>query len=96
MADSFDVMTRIMREPTVSYPVLVPNLDGYLKNDFHDDQIIPSLRTALKAGAKEIAIFTAASESFTKKNINCTIEESIARFVDVVAEAKRNSLKIRG
>jgi len=66
----------------VSYPVLVPNLRG--------------LDSALEAGAREIAIFAAASERFTQKNINCTIEESIGRYTQVVERALAEGLRVRG
>lgn len=82
MAGSSEVFTGINKKPGVSYPVLVPNVRG--------------LESALEAGVEEIAIFGAASESFTQKNINCSIEESIARFSDVVKIAQQENLKIRG
>jgi hydroxymethylglutaryl-CoA lyase len=59
MADHSEVYSGIEKKPGVSYPVLVPNMKGF--------------EEALKVGVKEIAVFTAASESFCKKNINCTI-----------------------
>lgn len=82
MADHTQVMQGIHRNPQISYPVLVPNLQG--------------LEAALNAGATEIAIFTAASETFAKKNINCTIAESFERFAPVIEAAKKNKIKIRG
>jgi len=54
------------------------------------------MENAIKCGVKEIAIFGAASEAFTKKNINCTIEESVDRFQQVVDMAKANDIKVRG
>lgn len=63
MADNKDVYSKITKKQGVSYPVLVPNIKG--------------LESALKVGIKEIALFSAASEGFTKKNINCTIDESL-------------------
>ena len=66
----------------MNFPVLVPNIKG--------------LESALKVGVKEIAIFGAASESFSKKNINCSIEDSLKRFSDVMRVAKENHLKVRG
>ncbi len=63
MGDNKEVMAGITRYDGISYPVLTPNLKG--------------LEAAIEAGAQEVAIFGAASESFTKKNINCTIEESL-------------------
>lgn len=82
MASSAEVFRAIDPKPGVSYPMLVPNLKG--------------LEAALDAGVKEIAIFAAASESFTQKNINCSIEESIARYRDVMQRAAQESLKVRG
>jgi isopropylmalate/homocitrate/citramalate synthase len=82
MADSADVLARIKRAPGVSYPVLVPNLQGF--------------GAARAAGATEIAIFTAASETFSRKNINCSIKESFERFVPVCAAAAEAHIKVRG
>ena len=66
LADADEVMARITRKPGVSYPVLVPNIKG--------------MERALAAGVEEIAVFTAASETFSQKNTNCSIDESIERF----------------
>lgn len=82
MADAAEVMKRIQRQPNVSYPVLTPNLKG--------------VEQALMADAKEVAIFGAASEAFSKRNINCSIEESLAKFDEVVALAKRHDIRVRG
>ena len=84
MADHREVMTSIntLPYPSVSYPVLVPNIKG--------------LDAALECGAKEVAIFGAASESFSKKNINCSIEESLAKFKPVLESAKEAGVKVRG
>jgi hydroxymethylglutaryl-CoA lyase len=82
MADHTEVMGRIRRKPGVSYPVLTPNLKGF--------------EAARAAGATEVAIFGAASETFSKKNINCSIAESLDRFRPVVSEAKKNDIKVRG
>lgn len=82
MNDNAEVFKNINKKSNISYPVLVPNLIG--------------LKQALPLGIKEIAIFSSASETFSLKNINCTINESIKRFEQVITEAKRNSLKIRG
>ncbi|WP_305041995.1 hydroxymethylglutaryl-CoA lyase [Geoalkalibacter sp.] len=82
MADQVDVMAMITRRAGVSYPVLVPNLKG--------------LEAALAAGAEEIAVFGAASETFSQKNINCSIAESLARFAEVIAQARRRGLNVRG
>jgi hydroxymethylglutaryl-CoA lyase len=82
LSDADDVMRRIKRRPGVRYPVLVPNERG--------------LERALAAGATEIAVFTAASDEFNRRNINATIDESIDRFLPVVAHAKRESMRVRG
>ena len=82
MADSSQVLTGIQRLPGINYPVLTPNLQGY--------------EAALKAGAKEVAIFGAATESFTKKNVNCSIKESLDRFEQVCQRAKEDGIKVRG
>jgi hydroxymethylglutaryl-CoA lyase len=82
MADHTDLMRRLVRRPGVRYPVLVPNLQGF--------------ETALAAGAAEVAVFAAASESFSKRNINCSIDESFARFAPVVAAALRAQVPVRG
>ena len=82
MADNAEVMAGIRKKPGVAYPVLVPNLKG--------------LEAALAAGAQEIAVFGAASEAFSQKNINCTIAESLARFEPVAREAKQRGLAVRG
>jgi hydroxymethylglutaryl-CoA lyase len=82
MADAAEVMAGIERRAGVAYPVLVPNMKG--------------LEAALAAGAKEITVFGAASESFSRKNINCSIAESLERFRPVVAAAKEADVKVRG
>ena len=82
MASSGEVLRSIVPTGEVSYPVLVPNLRG--------------LEDALEAGATEIAVFAAASEVFSQKNINCSIEESINRFSKVVEQALAEHLKVRG
>jgi hydroxymethylglutaryl-CoA lyase len=82
MADHTEVLERIRRKPGVSYPVLTPNLKGF--------------EAARAAGATEVAVFGAASEAFSKKNINCSIAESLDRFQPVVEAAKKNSIKVRG
>ena len=82
MGDAADVMARIERLPGVSYPVLTPNLQGF--------------EAALAAGATEVAVFGAASESFSRKNINCTIAESLARFEPVMAAARTAGVRVRG
>ncbi len=82
MADSGEVLARIRRKPGVSYPVLVPNQKG--------------LEAALAAGVDEIAVFGAASESFSQKNINVSIAQSLARFEPVVEAARAAGVKVRG
>ncbi|HEY9530878.1 MAG TPA: hydroxymethylglutaryl-CoA lyase [Burkholderiales bacterium] len=82
MADHTEVLERIRRKPGVSYPVLTPNLKGF--------------EAARAAGASEVAIFGAASEAFSRKNINCSIAESLERFRPVVSTAKNSNVKVRG
>jgi isopropylmalate/homocitrate/citramalate synthase len=82
LADAGEVFTRITKAPGVRYPVLAPNIKGYER--------------AKAAGADAIAVFTAASEAFTKRNINMTIDESIATFRDVVQRAKADGMWVRG
>lgn len=82
MADAAAVMAGIERRDDVSYPVLVPNLQGF--------------EAALAAGAREIAVFAAASEAFSQKNINCSIAESLERFTPVIEAAKAADIKVRG
>lgn len=82
MADASAVLAGITRNPNVSYAALTPNLKGYER--------------AHQAGADEIAIFASASESFSQKNINCSIEESIARFMPVLAAAHDDDIPVRG
>jgi hydroxymethylglutaryl-CoA lyase len=82
MADHTEVLKQIRRKPGVSYPVLTPNLKG--------------LESARAAGATEVAIFGAASESFSRRNINCSIAESLERFRPVVEAAQASGIKVRG
>ena len=82
MADHTEVLERIRRKPGVSYPVLTPNLKGF--------------EAARAAGATEVAIFGAASEAFSQKNINCSIAESLERFRPVAHAAKASGVKVRG
>jgi len=82
MADTALVMAAITRQPGVGYPVLVPNLKG--------------LEGALAAGVDEIAVFGAASESFSQKNINCSISQSLERFRPVVEAALAKGIRVRG
>jgi len=82
MATSAEVFKRIDKRPNVSYPMLVPNLKG--------------LELALEAGVEEIALFAAATETFSQKNTNCSIAESIERFNAVIDQAQAAGMKIRG
>lgn len=82
MSDNKDVMAGIERKDNVSYPVLTPNMKGF--------------EAALAAGAKEVAVFGAASESFSQKNINCSISESLQRFEPIMAQAQEHKIKVRG
>jgi hydroxymethylglutaryl-CoA lyase len=82
MGDNAEVMARIRRLPGVAYPVLTPNLQGF--------------EAALAAGATEVAVFGAASESFSRKNINCSIAESLTRFEPVMLAAKAAGVRVRG
>lgn len=81
LADAAEVFAGIHQAPGVSYPVLVPNLEGYAR--------------ARAAGAGEVAVFTAASEAFNRRNINASIDESIERFAPVVAQAKADGVAVR-
>ncbi len=82
MADAAEVMAGIRRLPGTSYPVLVPNMRGF--------------EAAAAAGAREIAVFAAASETFSKRNINCTVAESLERFRPVMEAASKAGMKVRG
>lgn len=82
MADNAEVMAGIRRQPGVRYSVLVPNQKG--------------LDAALPTRPDEVVVFAAASEAFSQRNINCSIEESLARFAPVVAGAKAAGVKVRG
>jgi len=82
MGGSDEVLRRVHSRPGVKRPVLVPNRKGY--------------EAARAAGAREIAVFTAASETFNRKNINASIDESFARFVEFVPEARAEGLWVRG
>jgi len=82
LADAAEVFAAIRRRPGTSYPVLVPNETGYER--------------ARAAGAEEVAVFTAASEAFNRKNINAGIDESIERFRPVLERAAADGVKVRG
>ena len=81
LADGVEVMTGINKKPDVTYTALVPNRHGF--------------ESALKAHTEEIAVFTAASETFCQHNINCSIGESLNRFAEVTALAKEHGIKVR-
>ncbi|HET6545746.1 MAG TPA: hydroxymethylglutaryl-CoA lyase [Rhodanobacteraceae bacterium] len=82
LADAAEVYAGIEKKPGVRYPVLVPNLQGYER--------------ARSVGVTEIAVFTAASEAFNRKNINASIDESIERFVPVMEHARDDGVAVRG
>jgi hydroxymethylglutaryl-CoA lyase len=82
MADNAEVMAGIQRQPGVRYSVLTPNMQGYL--------------AAVQSKPDEIVVFAAASEAFSQKNINCSIEESIQRFAPVVEAARAAGIYVRG
>lgn len=82
MAGSDDIYALINQKDGISYPALTPNMKGY--------------ELAKAAGVKEVAIFGAASESFSQKNINCTIAESLERFEPIMEQAKQDNIKVRG
>jgi isopropylmalate/homocitrate/citramalate synthase len=82
MADTAEVLAAIQRRPGVGYPVLVPNTKG--------------LEQAIASGVEEIAIFGAASEAFSAKNINCSIAESLERFRAVAETARAQGIRVRG
>ena len=82
MADHAAVMAAIERQPGVCYPVLTPNLQGF--------------EAAQRAGATEVAVFGAASETFSQRNIQCSIAESLHRFEPVLAAAAQAGMRVRG
>lgn len=82
MADHAELLRALPRREGVTYPVLVPNLKGF--------------EAALAAGATEVAVFAAASETFSQKNINCSIAESLDRFAPVLAAARLANVRVRG
>ncbi|HAL21420.1 MAG TPA: hydroxymethylglutaryl-CoA lyase, partial [Stenotrophomonas sp.] len=82
LADATEVLTGISRRPGVAYPVLVPNEQGYDR--------------AVAAGAQEVAVFTAASETFNRKNTNAGIDESLARFQPILRRALVDGVRVRG
>ncbi len=82
MADTAEVYKRIRKKPGVQYSALVPNEKG--------------MQAAMDAGVQDIAVFVAASESFSQKNINCSIAESFVRIAPVLDDAKNHAIKVRG
>ena len=82
MAGSAEVFAGIQQKPGVTYAALAPNLKGF--------------EAALEAGVKEVAVFAAASEAFSQKNINCSIKESLERFVPVMDAAREHGIRVRG
>ena len=82
MANSDQLFAMLPKDTNINLSLLTPNLKGF--------------ETALAVGCQEVAVFTAASESFTRKNINCSIDESFEKFADVLAAAKQKQIKVRG
>lgn len=82
MAGSAEVFAQIQRKPGVTYGALAPNLRGF--------------EDALAAGVKEVAVFAAASEAFSQRNINCSISASLERFAPIMAAAKQHGISVRG
>ncbi|MBS7842545.1 hydroxymethylglutaryl-CoA lyase [Pseudomonas fluorescens] len=82
MAGSAEVFAQIQRKPGVTYGALAPNLRGF--------------EDALAAGVKEVAVFAAASEAFSQRNINCSISESLERFAPLMAQARQHGVSVRG
>lgn len=82
MAGSADVFAQIQRKPGVTYAALAPNLRGF--------------EDAMAAGVKEVAVFAAASEAFSQRNINCSISESLQRFEPIMDAARQHGVKVRG
>ncbi len=82
MAGSAEVFAQIQQRPGVTYAALAPNLKGF--------------EDALAAGVKEVAVFAAASEAFSQKNINCSISDSLQRFVPVMDAARQHGIRVRG
>jgi len=82
MATSTEIFEKLKRNKAVTYAALTPNMKGF--------------EAALAVGADEVAIFGAASQSFSQKNINCSIEESLERFIPIMAAAKKANIRVRG
>ena len=82
LAGSAEVFAQIQRKPGVVYGALAPNMRGF--------------EDAVAAGVKEVAVFAAASEAFSQRNINCSISESLARFVPIIEAAQQHGISVRG
>ncbi|SDN15048.1 hydroxymethylglutaryl-CoA lyase [Pseudomonas jinjuensis] len=82
MAGSAEVFAGIQRKPGITYAALAPNMKGF--------------EAALEAGVEEVAVFAAASEAFSQKNINCSIKESLERFVPIMEAARQHGIRVRG
>lgn len=82
MALSDELYAQLPKDPNIQFSLLTPNMKGF--------------ESALAVGCKEVAVFTAASESFTQKNINCSIDESFEKFADILKAAKEHDIKVRG
>ena len=82
MAQSDVLFAQLPKDPNIQFSLLTPNSKGF--------------EAARAVGCQEVAVFTAASESFTQKNINCSIDESLEKFSDVMAAAKASNIKVRG
>ncbi len=82
MALSDELYAQLPKDPNIQFSLLTPNMKGF--------------ESALAVGCKEVAVFTAASESFTQKNINCSIDESFEKFADILKTAKEHDIKVRG
>ncbi len=82
LADAKQVASRLVHDEGIIYSALTPNMKGF--------------EAAMDAGIKEVAVFTAASETFNQKNIKCSIEESFERFTPILEQAKQNDIKVRG
>lgn len=82
MAGSAEVFAQIQQQPGITYAALTPNLQGFA--------------AALQSGVKEVAVFAAASEAFSQKNINCSISESLERFAPLMEAARQHDVRVRG
>ena len=82
MGDHAELMARLVQHPEIRYAVLTPNLKGF--------------ENAIAGGAREVAVFASASESFSERNVNCSIKESIKRFEPILLAARREGIAVRG